>query len=51
MAAEAERDYLKSMGNPENKIGWAKQVDKMSDEKVIEVYLATKEYLDAKEEA
>ncbi len=46
MAAEPERAYLKAVGNSDPE--WDKTVDKMSDEKVIEVYLSTKAYLDEK---
>lgn len=40
MAAEPERKYLKDL-DPQN-YDWAKNVDKMSDEMVIQVYLERK---------
>jgi len=48
MAAEEERHYLKTMGDPRQQEEWSRQVDQMTDSQVIHVYL---EFKKAEEEA
>lgn len=47
MGALPEREFLKRVGNsdPDAQEKWALTVDNMPDDKVFEVYFATKEYL------